>query len=56
MFQWLHGLDWNFIALICGICIGIATYITNLYFKRRQTKAYESALNRGYITAPPQDD
>ncbi|WP_092879988.1 phage holin [Izhakiella capsodis] len=56
VFQWLHGLDWNFIALICGICIAIATYITNLYFKRRQTRAFESALKRGLITAPPSDE
>lgn len=56
MFEWFQGLDWNVIALICGIVIGIATYITNFYFKRRQTRAYESALTRGYAITPPQDD
>jgi hypothetical protein len=38
-YDWFHGLDWNFIALISGILIGAATYFTNLYFKRRWTKA-----------------
>ncbi|EPH9935716.1 phage holin, partial [Klebsiella oxytoca] len=37
------------------VVIGVATYFTNLYFKRRQTKAYEDALRRGYVTQPPQD-
>lgn len=54
--QWLHDLDWNKVAVIGGFLIGIATYLTNLYFKRRQTKAYEKALKKGYITAPPQDN
>ncbi|AWC83159.1 class II holin family protein [Enterobacter cloacae complex sp. FDA-CDC-AR_0164] len=54
--QWLHDLDWNNVAVIGGFLIGIATYLTNLYFKRRQTKAYEKALKKGYITAPPQDN
>lgn len=55
VYDWFHGLDWNFIALVSGVVIGIATYFTNLYFKRRQTKAYEDALRRGYVTQPPQD-
>ncbi|MDF7789601.1 phage holin [Pantoea ananatis] len=55
-FGWLHGLDWNQIALIGGFIIAMLTFITNIYFKRRQTKAYEKALDRGYVTPPPQDD
>lgn len=31
--QWLHDLDWNKVAVIGGFLIGIATYLTNLYFK-----------------------
>lgn len=56
MFEWLHGLDWNLIAVLSGILIGVATYFTNLYFKRRQTKAFEDAIQRGLIIQPPQDD
>ncbi len=56
MFEWLHGLDWNLIALLSGIVIGIATYITNLYFKHRQTRAYENALERGCVINPPEDE
>ncbi len=55
-FEWLHGLDWNTIALIGGFVIAVLTYFTNLYFKRRQTRAYEAALDRGFVTPPPQDD
>lgn len=32
-YDWFHGLDWNFIALASGVIIGVATYLTNLYFK-----------------------
>lgn len=55
MAQWLNELNWDRIAIISGIVIGIATFLVNLYYKRRQTQAYESALNRGYTPAPPQD-
>ncbi|HBQ3004314.1 TPA: class II holin family protein [Klebsiella pneumoniae] len=55
VYDWFHSLDWNFIALVSGVVIGVATYFTNLYFKRRQTKAYEAALRRGDVTQPPQD-
>ena len=55
-FEWQHGLDWNTIALAGGFIIAILTYFTNIYFKRRQTKAYEAALTRGLVTPPPQDD
>ncbi|MBU9823174.1 class II holin family protein [Rahnella sp. BCC 1045] len=54
--QWLSAIDWNTVAVIGGLMVGVATYLTNIYFKRRQTKAYEAALNRGYITPPPQED
>jgi len=56
VYDWFHGLDWNFIALISGILIGAATYFTNLYFKRRWTRAYEKALAGGKMVPPPQDD
>lgn len=55
MAQWLNELNWDRIAIISGIFLGVATFLVNLYYKRRQTQAYEAALNRGYTTAPPQD-
>ena len=46
-------------GLICwgvgGFVIGLLTFFVNFYFKRRQTRAYEKALARGYVTPPPQD-
>ncbi|MFK8258322.1 phage holin [Erwinia sp. AnSW2-5] len=54
--QWMHNLDWNQIAIISGVVIGIATFLVNLYYKNRQTRAYEAALNRGYVQSPPQDN
>ncbi|AVJ20056.1 lysis protein [Serratia sp. MYb239] len=54
--RWLHDLDWNLIAVVGGFVIGVATFAVNVYFKNRQTKAYEAALKRGYVTAPPQKD
>lgn len=53
--QWLHDLDWNQIAVMSGVVIGIATFLVNLYYKNRQTRAYEAALTRGYVPTPPQD-
>lgn len=45
--QWIHDLDWNKIAVISGIVIGIATFFTNVYFQRRQTRAIEKAADEG---------
>jgi len=53
--QWIHNLDWNQIAIISGVVIGIATFLVNLDYKNRQTRAYEAALNRGLVQSPPQD-
>ena len=53
--QWLHNLDWNQVAIISGAVIGIATFLVNVYYKNRQVKAYEAALNRGYTPKPPQE-
>lgn len=39
--QWVHELDWNKIAVISGIIIGIATYFTNLYYQRRRDQREE---------------
>ncbi|WP_017346134.1 phage holin [Pantoea sp. A4] len=45
--QWIHDLDWNQVAVVIGIVLGIATFITNLYFQRRQTRAIEKAAGEG---------
>jgi membrane associated rhomboid family serine protease len=59
-YDWLHGLDWNFIAIVSGVIFGAATYFTSLYFQRRMQKSYdaslriyEEALKAGIITPPP---
>ncbi|QIX94197.1 lysis protein [Cedecea sp. FDAARGOS_727] len=54
--KWMHDLDWNLVAVVGGFVIGLLTFFVNFYFKRRQTKAYENALARGYVTPPPQDN
>jgi hypothetical protein len=38
------------------VVIGVATYLTNLYYKRRWTKMYQQSLDRGYGGQPPQDN
>ncbi|EOU9498064.1 class II holin family protein [Klebsiella pneumoniae] len=53
--RWVHELDWNLIAVVGGFVIGLLTFFVNFYFKRRQTRAYEKALARDYVTPPPQD-
>ncbi|WP_408641533.1 class II holin family protein [Shimwellia pseudoproteus] len=53
--KWMHELDWNLVAVVGGFIIGLLTFVVNFYFKRRQTRAYEDALARGYVTPPPQD-
>lgn len=49
---WLANLDWNKVAIILGIVIGVATYFTNVYFQRRQTKAIEEAALAGKTIIP----
>ncbi|QII37495.1 lysis protein [Rouxiella badensis] len=45
--QWIHDLDWNQVAVISGIVIGVATFFTNFYFQQRQTRAIERAADEG---------
>ena len=59
-YDWFHGLDWNFIAIVSGVLFGAATYFTSLYFQRRMQKSYDeslesyrAALKAGFITPPP---
>ncbi len=52
----IHHLDWQTISVVGGLVIGVITCASNFYFKRRQTKAYESQLSRGIVSPPPQED
>ncbi|WP_092678438.1 class II holin family protein [Rosenbergiella nectarea] len=52
----IHHLDWQTISVVGGLVIGVITCASNFYFKRRQTRAYESQLSRGIISPPPQED
>ncbi len=54
--QWLHDLDWNKVAVIGGFLSAYSHLPDQPLLQRRQTKAYEKALKKGYITAPPQDN
>lgn len=54
--QWFSQIDWNKVAVIVGILIAVATYLTNAYYKSRAVKAYEASLKQGLITPPPQQD
>ncbi|WP_213993788.1 phage holin [Sodalis sp. dw_96] len=50
--DWFRHVDWSQAAIIIGIVIGIATYFTNLYFQRRQTRAIEAAAREGKTIIP----
>lgn len=61
MSQWVHDLDWNKIAVISGIIIGIATFFTNLYFQRRRDRREErmsqiSQMRYGEASEPNNPD
>ncbi|MGJ8524321.1 hypothetical protein LMG33818_000029 [Halomonadaceae bacterium LMG 33818] len=47
--------NWSTITMIGGAVIALATYLTNTYFRRKDSKAYRAALARGKITPPTQD-
>jgi hypothetical protein len=49
--QWLHGLDWNLIAVIGGFVIGAATFFPTS-ISNAADKAYEKALARGIVSPP----
>lgn len=34
-YDWFYHLDWNFIGLVTGVLLGIATFAVNAYYKRR---------------------
>ena len=54
--QWIHNLDWNQVAVISGVLIGIATFFVNAWYKRQMLKTYRDAVSRGIISPPAQED
>lgn len=54
--QWIHNLDWNQVAIVSGVVIGIATLIVNVWYKQQMLKTYRDATARGIISPPGQED
>jgi hypothetical protein len=54
--QWIHNLDWNQVAIGSGVVIGIATFIVNVWYKQQMLKTYKSAVERGIISPPEQEE
>ncbi len=50
--HWLQGVDWQQVAVISAFVLGVATYFTNIYFQRRQTRAIEAAAAEGKTIIP----
>lgn len=42
-YEWAHRLDWNFIGLVSGVLLGIATFAVNAYYKRKENAREEQA-------------
>lgn len=56
VYQWVQNLDWNTVAVISGIVIGIATFIVNAWYKRQMLKVYKGAVERGILSPPGQEE
>ncbi|GAA0467976.1 hypothetical protein GCM10009413_00030 [Tatumella punctata] len=56
MAQWINDLDWNKIAVISGIIVGVATLLVNAWYKSQTLKAYKDSIARGIPSAPPEGD
>lgn len=54
--RWLNNLDWNKVAVISGIIIGIATFIVNIWYKQQMLTTYRNATSRGIISPPGQEE
>lgn len=61
--KWIAELDWNQIAIVSGVVIGVATFLANIYFQRqrnkyqeRQTKAIEEAARNGRAIIQPENE
>lgn len=42
-YEWIYHLDWNFIGLVSGVILGIATFAVNYYYKRRDNIRRETS-------------
>lgn len=42
-YDWVYHLDWNFIGLVSGVMLGIATFAVNAYYKRKESNREEMA-------------
>lgn len=54
--QWINDLDWNKVAVISGILVGIATLLMNAWYKSQTLKAYRDSIVRGIPISPPEGD
>ena len=53
--MWMGALDWNKIALIGGLVLGIATFAVNFWYKRQNSIAYRKAIEKGVNVNGPSD-
>jgi len=51
--HWLHDIDWNNVAVISGILIGLATFAINWWYKHQALKTYRESVARGDTVPPP---
>ncbi|MDR6298256.1 class II holin family protein [Pantoea dispersa] len=42
-YERIYHLDWNFIGLVTGVLLGVATFAVNAYYKRRDDARRENA-------------
>lgn len=42
-YDWIYRLDWNFIGLVSGVVLGIATFAVNAYFKHKDRISAEKS-------------
>lgn len=47
--------DWNTIALVGGLVLGIATFAVNWWYKRQNSLAYRKAVSKGVNLNEPSD-
>lgn len=52
---WMSAWDWNTIALVGGLVLGIATFAVNWWYKRQNSLAYRRAIEKGVDVRGPTD-
>lgn len=53
--MWMSAFDWNTIALVGGLVLGIATFGVNWWYKRQNSLAYRKAVEKGVRVNGPSD-